>query len=124
MDRRTVLKGTAALAAAAPLAVGTAQGMTARRLIVFDSRLPESASFAAGVAGQRFDLARAHETQWAELRGDLPEVGGVEGLIGWSDWTAVRGELESRGFRRTSEARIAAPLSGKANLFRWSMMKR
>ena len=120
-DRRTMLK-CSALAAAIPLTGGVARATP--RLVVFDSRVPESASFAAGIAGHRIDLARAHETRWRALRADLPDLGTVEGLTGWSDWIAVRGVLEARGFRPGREDRIAAPLSGKANLFRWSMKER
>ena len=120
-DRRTILKGAAALVAV-PLAGGAALAMP--RLVVFDSRVSESASFAARMAGTRIDLAGAHETLWAGLRGYRGDIGTVEGLTGWSDWIAVRGELETRGLRLGREDQVAAPLSGKAHLFRWSMQRR
>ena len=120
-DRRTLLKGAAALVAV-PLAGGAA--LATPRLVVFDSRVPESASFAARMAGIRIDLARAHETLWVGLRSYRGDIGAVEGLTGWSDWIAVRGEFEGRGLRLGSEDRVAAPLSGKAHLFRWSMKSR
>ena len=116
-----MLKGMAALVAV-PLAGGAAKARP--RLVVFDSRVLESAAFAAGMAGTHIDLASAHETRWAALRGYRGTIGAVEGLSGWSDWIAVRGELEARGFRLGSEDRVAAPLSGKAHLFRWSMKRR
>jgi hypothetical protein len=120
-DRRTMLKGAAALVAV-PIAAGAA--VAAPRLVVFDSRMPESAAFAARMTGARIDLARAHETHWAALRGYRGDIGAVEGLTGWSDWIAVRGELEARGLRLGREDRVAAPISGKAHLFRWSMKRR
>lgn len=116
-----MLKGTAALIAV-PLAGGAAMAMPP--LVVFDSSVPESVSFAARIAGTRIDLARAHETLWADLRGYRGDIDAVEGLTGWSDWIAVRGELETRGLRLGSEIRADAPLSGKAHLFRWSMKRR
>jgi hypothetical protein len=120
-DRRTMLKSAAALVAV-PLVGGTA--MAAPRMVVFDSRVPESSAFAARMAGARIDLAEAHQTHWVALRGYRGDIGTVEGLTGWSDWIAVRGELEARGLRLASEAPVAAPLSGKAHLFRWSMKSR
>ena len=116
-----MLKGAAALVAV-PLGGGVA--LATPRLVVFDSSVPESVSFAARIAGTRIDLARAHETLWSDLRGYVGDIDAVEGLTGWSDWIAVRGELEARGLRLGSEIRAAAPLSGKAHLFRWSMTGR
>jgi len=122
LDRRTVLKG-AVVAGAAPLIAGAAA--PARTLLVFDSRLPESLAFARHLgAVHRLDLAGAHASQWADLRGELPAVTRIEGLTGWSDWVAVRGELEARGLRLTAEDRVSAPLSGKAHLLRWTMQAR
>lgn len=123
VDRRAMLKGSVVLGAAAAVPLGTARAEA--RLVVYDSRIPESLDFArAQPGGHLLDLAHAHQTQWAELRGHLPEVGMVEGLTGWSDWIAVRGELEARGLRLAAEDRIAAPLSSRTHLFRWSMKGR
>ncbi len=116
-----MLKGTAALVAV-PLLGGAT--LATPCLVVFDSRVPESAAFAASLAGTRIDLARAHETLWADLRGYVGDIGAVEGLTGWSDWIVVRGEFEARGFRLGSEDRVTALLSGKVHLFRWSMKRR
>lgn len=120
-DRRTLLKYSVVVAAL-PLAGTTARATP--QLIVFDSRVPESELFAAEITGHRLDLARAYETRWAALRGDLSDWGTVEGLTGWSEWIAVRGVLEAHGLRLRREDHVAAPLSGKANLFRWSMRAR
>ena len=119
-DRRTVLKGSAMLAVA-PV-VG---GMTERpsRLIVFDSLVPESVAFSSGKVGRRCDLVQAHATRWSAIREDRHGLKQVDGLTGWSDWIGLRGELESKGFRLEREERVAAPLSGKAHLFRWTMRR-
>lgn len=122
-DRRAVLKGSAALAAlGAPAA--TASARPRRTVTVFDSRLPESASFAASRRGARMDVALGDGTLWADLRRGLPATATVEGLTGWSDWAALRSELEGQGFRLSHEQRLSGPLSGRDGLFRWAMKAR
>lgn len=124
LARRGVLQG-AVLGSAAVLAPGMACALDhGRALVVFDSRLPESARFAADHLGAlTFDLAEAGASRWSALRGELPQVRVIEGLSGWSDWVSARGLLEGKGLRLLREDRIAAPLSGKAGLFRWSMAR-
>jgi len=125
IDRRALLKGSAIAGAAVAVPMAAAAVSPRATLVVFDSRLPESRDFAASLASaHRLDLAAAHDTQWAGLRGDLPAVTRIEGLTGWSDWVAVRGELEARGLRLSAEDPVAAPLSRKAHLLRWSMKAR
>lgn len=119
-SRRTVLKGSA-LIAAAPVVGGMAN--TNSRLVVFDRELPESLAFAAGKIGPRLDLADAHANRWAALRRARPEITSVDGLSGWSDWVGLRGELEGQGFRLRTEQRVSSPASGKTHLFRWSMRR-
>lgn len=122
-DRRSVLKGSAALAVlAAPAATATARPR--RTVTVFDSRLPESASFAATRRGLRLDVAEGDASLWVDLRRGLPATARVEGLTGWSDWTALRSELEGQGFRLSHEQRLSGPLSGRDGLFRWAMKGR
>ena len=123
LERRALLKAGAALAPAAALP-GAALAAGRARLVVHDSRLPESRQFAAAQAGHRIDLAPAHETRWAALRGALPDAATVEGLTRWSDWVIVRGELQARGFRVTSEHIATAPISRHDRLWRWSMTRR
>lgn len=125
LDRRTLLKGAAVASAAGALPLAAEAAAPVVRLVVYDSRIAESRDFAAGIAAaHRLDLAAAHDSQWAGLRGALPAVTRIEGLTGWSDWVAVRGELEARGLRTSAEDRVSAPLSGKAHLLRWSMQAR
>ncbi|GEN99265.1 hypothetical protein NSE01_10980 [Novosphingobium sediminis] len=116
-DRRGVLKGgaLAGVAAAVPVAARAAE---AAALVVHDSRLAESASFAGG---KGIDLARV------SLREALALLAGaerIEGLTRWSDWTVLRALLEEHGLRRTAETRVGAPLSGHDGLMRWSMALR
>ena len=125
VTRRTLLKGSATLGAVAavPMSSGTAQ--PASRLVVFDSAIAESRGFAADMQrGHQLDLASEHQGGWKQLRAGLPPVEQIEGLTGWSDLVAVRSEFEARGLRLESQRPVAAPLSGKAHLFRWSMKAR
>lgn len=115
--RRAVLKGgmLAGVAASAPLA---AQAAEASAVVVHDSRLAESVSFAGG---RGIDLARV---SLREAQAMLAGAARVEGLTRWSDWTVLRGLLEEQGLRRTAEDRLGAPLSGHDGLLRWSMAAR
>ncbi|WP_284124316.1 hypothetical protein [Parerythrobacter aestuarii] len=127
MDRRTVIKGSAAASAAIGVPVAArASHPSGDTVLIFDSRIPESASFAAERRKEMrlVDIACADEQGWPMLRGALPEASEVEGLTGWSDWVSVRGELEARGWRFHRDNPIPAPLSGKAHLFRWSLKRR
>jgi hypothetical protein len=91
-------------------------------VLVFDSRLAESADYARGVAAaQRIDLA---QVPLRALHQALAGAVRIEGLTRWSDWTVLRGLLESDGLRRADEARLAAPISGHDGLWRWSMAAR
>jgi hypothetical protein len=120
-DRRGLLKGgaLAGVAAAVPVSARAAAKVAERAaVVVYDSRLPESASF----AGERgIDLAR---TSLREAQDLLAGAGRIEGLTRWSDWTVLRGLLEDEGLRRTAETRVGAPLSGHDGLLRWSMVAR
>jgi hypothetical protein len=119
--RRGLLRGSvlAGAAVAIPVAAGAA---AVPALLVFDSRLAESADYARGAAAvQRIDLAT---TPLRAVHQAVAGAGLIEGLTRWSDWTVLRGLLEADGLRRASEARLAAPLSGHDGLWRWSMAAR
>jgi TAT (twin-arginine translocation) pathway signal sequence len=118
VSRRNVLKGAATISAAASLPAFAASG--AQTLVLFDSRIAESRSFAMG-RHPKLDIAILDMSRWAELRGGLSGIGQVTGLTGWSDWIVARGLLEEHGLRLQSEAAVPAPISGKAHLFRWEM---
>ncbi len=118
VSRRAIMKSTVLAGAAATLpAVAAERGRT---VTVFDSRIPESVVFAKA-AKVKMDVADLDETRWASLRAALPHATRVRGLTGWSDWIVARGLLEEQGLRLKQETAVAAPLSGKAHLFRWDM---
>jgi hypothetical protein len=118
VSRRTILKGAATISAAASIPAIAAT--EAQALVIYDSRIPESHSFAVGRHPQ-LDIANLDASRWAELRGGMSGVRYVTGLTGWSDWIVARGLLEEQGLRLRSEAAVPAPISGKAHLFRWDM---
>ena len=122
IDRRGLLKGSALAGAAVGLPIGAQAAAMVPVLLVFDSRLAESADFARSVAvPQPIDLAKV---PLRAVHQALSGAGRIEGLTRWSDWTVLRGLLEAQGLRRASEARLAAPLSGHDGLWRWSMAAR
>lgn len=119
--RRGLLKGSALAGAAVAIPVA-ARAATVPALLVFDSRLAESADYVRGAAAvQRIDLAKV---SLRTVHQALAGAERIEGITRWSDWTVLRGLLESDGLRRASEARLAAPLSGHDGLWRWSMAAR
>jgi TAT (twin-arginine translocation) pathway signal sequence len=118
VSRRTLLKGTVAVSAAT--AVPALAADARQTLTVYDSRIPESQAFARR-ASRTLDVAHLDATRWADLRGDINGVRRVTGLTGWTDWIIARGFLEERGLRMTTEARVKAPISTKAHLFKWEM---
>ena len=124
VSRRTMLKGGAFTSLAAGSAIA-APVMAARMqplpLVIFDSRIAESVAFSATQTGiRKLDLADGIAATWRALGSPAH----VTGLTRWSDWTALRGALEEQGLRTQTERRIAAPLSGRDHLFRWSMAPR
>lgn len=126
IDRRTLLKGGATAGAVAGLTVAPYVGAKEPPLVIYDSRIAESARFAIEHPGdgKYLDISQEETKGWPLLRGGLPRTSTVEGLTGWSDWVAVRGELEAQGWRFHREDRAPSPLSGKAHLFRWSLRAR
>lgn len=120
LSRRSMLKGSA-LAGSVVAAPAFAASVGEAALVVFDSRVPESLAFAAAQHGpQQIDLAGGLESAWRAL--GSPQR--VTGLTRWSDWTALRGLLEEQGLRLGEEMLVAAPLSGRNHLFRWTMTAR
>lgn len=119
MTRRGVLRGGAVASAAIAVPVGAA-ALRKAGLVVYDSGIAESRAFARGAGTmRRLDLAEEHRARFATLRAGLPRGKTIEGLTRWSDWVALRSELESQGWRLAFEAR-----SGKSvELFRWTMRR-
>jgi hypothetical protein len=117
LSRRSVLKGAAVagVAAAAPLG---ARAIGAKRLVIFDSRLPASLAFARTTpALHRIDLADAHATRFTVLRQGLPQGLIVEGLTRRSDLIALQHELGRQGLRISRDVQAGS-------LFRWTMQGR
>ncbi|KHS48692.1 MULTISPECIES: twin-arginine translocation signal domain-containing protein [Novosphingobium] len=120
VSRRSMLKGSA-LAGAVAATPAVAAMASPVPLVVFDSRIPESAAFAAAKDTQRaIDLALGAADAARAIK--FPQV--VTGLTRWSDWTALRGVMEAQGLRLSDEIRAAAPLSGRTHLFLWTMTAR
>ena len=120
VSRRSMLKSSA-LAGAVVATPAMAAVASPRPLVVFDSRIPESAAFAATRApGRSIDLALSSADAARAIK--FPQV--VTGLTRWSDWTALRGVMEAQGLRLSEEIRAAAPLSGRTHLFLWTMTAR
>lgn len=120
VSRRSMLKGGALAGAVAATPALAAMAKPAP-LVVFDSRIPESAAFAASQGGSgKIDLALGT----AQAARAIKSPSAVTGVTRWSDWTALRGVMEAQGLRLTDETRAAAPLSGRTHLFRWTMAAR
>jgi hypothetical protein len=122
IDRRGLLKGSALAGVAAGIPMAAQAAAMAPALVVFDSRLAESADYGRSAAAPgHLDLAAV---SLREVHQAIAGAARIEGLTRWSDWTVLRGLLEADGLRRASEARLAAPLSGHDGLWRWSMAAR
>lgn len=121
VDRRSLLRAGALAGIAASTSARAAGAVKAvwlgsdAVLVVHDSRIAESRAF-AGLRGG-IDLARG----WAAVRAH-PGAARIEGLTGWSDYVALRGLFGARGMRVVREERVAAPLSRRTHLFRWSLV--
>ncbi|MEO0031869.1 MAG: hypothetical protein RIS94_1627 [Pseudomonadota bacterium] len=116
VDRRGLLKAGALAGVAGAVPASAAAVLAGPALVVHDSRIPESRLFAKG---QGLDLANG----WDAVRLH-PGAARIEGLTGWSDYVALRGHFGALGLRVMREDKVAAPLSGKVHLFRWSMIAR
>jgi len=119
VSRRSVLKA-GAVASAAMAGPVAARSLRKGSLVVFDSSIAESRAFATlAVSARQLDLAREHRTRFATLRAGLPQAGSIEGLTLWSDWVALRSELETQGWRLAFEAATGR----RAALYRWTMRR-
>lgn len=123
IDRRGLLRaGTLAASVGAMPGAARAAATALPALVVFDSRVPESRAFASGYPlATRHDLALGPLALRARLA--ALEGGSVAGLTGWADWCALRGAALGAGLRRAEDQRVTAPLSGRRNLFRWTLSR-
>ncbi|MBB3954879.1 hypothetical protein [Novosphingobium sediminicola] len=112
LSRRRMMQGAGA---AGLIAARPALAAAAPALLVYDSRLPESAAFAAASSTPlRHDLAQG--------RLDPRRIGlvsRIEGLTRRSDYVALSLALRLHGMRSKDERR----LSTRDHLFRWSLSK-
>jgi hypothetical protein len=116
VTRRGVLKGGALASAAVSLPAGAAM-LRRVGIVVYDSEIAASRAFAKGAGvTSKLDLAEEHRERFATLRAGLPKGKTIEGLTRWSDWVALRSELETQGWRLAFEARSGV-------LFRWTMRR-
>jgi len=67
-------------------------------ITVFDSRFVLSRKFAATRPGKSIDVAQNPVRLWSALR-DLTPKASIAGCTRWSDFVAIRGQLESVGLR-------------------------
>lgn len=124
LARRDLLKATALTGVlAVPAGIAVTRGRAP--VLVFDSRIAEARGFAAMLSGApAMDLASADATRWKAIRAGMPRGRTVEGLTRWSDWIAVRGELEAQGLRLAHEAILRRSSSRRSDLVRWGMVPR
>lgn len=105
--RRGVLLGAGGLLACTAGSVVLPNGA----LAIYDSRISESLAFATEARGARlrtFDIAEEEARLWRNVRAGFRLPVGVQlvGLTRWSDWTILRGALESQGRRMRREIRL------------------
>jgi len=112
LSRRRMMQG---VGAAGLIAARPALAVSAPALLVYDSRIPESASFAAASPNPlRHDLAQG--------RFDPHRIGPVtriEGLTRHSDYVALSLALRLQGMRPARDQRLPT----RDHLFRWSLAK-
>lgn len=112
LSRRRMMQG---VGAAGLIAARPALGAVASTLLVYDSRIAESARFAAASPNLlRHDLAQG--------RIDPHRIGAiarVEGLTRRSDYVALSLALRLQGMR----ARDERPMASRDHLFRWTLAK-
>lgn len=95
--RRIFLAGGAIASAAIPVSVRAIEVLR-NQITVFDSRFARSQMFAAAGLGETVDVAQNPVNLWSALR-DVPTGASVVGLTRWSEFIAIRGQLESTGLR-------------------------
>ena len=113
LDRRSFVKAGAAVSALSGLGTAARAAATVPALVVYDSRLPASRTFAGGHTAPGLDIAAEHGRLWRNVRTGLP-AGRVIGLTRWSDLVILRGFAQEQGKRLRQERRVGA-------LFLWEL---
>lgn len=112
LSRRRLLQGAGA---AGLVAARPALAASAPALLVYDSRIPESAAFAAASSHPaRHDLAQGRIDPRR-----IAAMGRIEGLTRHSDYVALSLALRLHGMRGQDVRRL--PSSARDHLFRWSL---
>lgn len=116
LSRRRLLQGAGAagLVAARPALAASAP---APALLVYDSRIPESAAFAAASTNPaRHDLAQGRIDPRR-----IAAIDRIEGLTRHSDYVALSLALRLNGMRAGDARRLSSAISARDHLFRWSL---
>lgn len=116
ISRRRLLQGAGA---AGLIAARPALAASTPALLVYDSRIPESAAFAAASANAlRHDLAQGRLDPHR-----IGPVSRIEGLTRRSDYVALSLALRLQGMRSQDDRRLSSSLPGRDHLFRWSLAR-
>lgn len=112
LSRRELLaRGSiVSLAGAVPAQAVIARGP---QITVFDSRFARSRMFAETRLGQYIDTAQNPVGLWTALR-EIPTKASVAGFTCWSDFIAIRGQLENASLR-------VRHVEQKGQLIHWAM---
>lgn len=114
LSRRRLLQGAGA---AGLIAARPALAASAPALLIYDSRIPESAAFAAASPNpSRHDLAQGRIDPRR-----IAAVSRMEGLTRHSDYVALSLALRLQGMRRQDDRRLPPSISTRDHLFRWSL---
>lgn len=114
LSRRRLLQGAGA---AGLVAARPALAASSPALLVYDSRIPESAAFAAASSNPaRHDLAQGRLDPRR-----IAAIGRIEGMTRHSDYVALSLALRLQGMRRQDDRRLPPSISTRDHLFRWSL---
>ncbi|WDF72122.1 hypothetical protein [Novosphingobium sp. KACC 22771] len=114
LSRRRLLQGAGA---AGLVAARPALAASAPALLVYDSRIPESAAFAAASTNPaRHDLAQGRIDPRR-----IAAIDRIEGLTRHSDYVALSLALRLNGMRGRDARRLSSAISTRDHLFRWSL---
>jgi len=113
LTRRHFVKSGAVVTLVAGSGVSALAAQRRPALVIYDSRLPRSLTYARTLPGPRLDIAHEDARLWRSLRDALP-TGPVVGLTRWSDLVLVRGFAGDQRKRLRSHAR-------DGGLFAWEI---
>jgi len=106
LSRRGFVKASAA-SAAFTRSAARAMATQPPALVIYDSRIVQSRSFAQSHGAPMIDIALQHDTRWRDIRAGLPQ-GRIVGLTRWSDFVSMRGIAVAQGLRVAAERPFGA----------------